>query len=207
MNRELTHPRLAGLWKEARMWSRGAIVLVMLMHIGCSMNPEMRYLKDSVELPDSIFRDSAGKLLLTGRIAPISSGPVQVTASVLEGWFFLYRFITETEFVLCLDGIRLDTAVRIEGFYLARMENTSGNSVRYIPCDSLFHVGTAHNHPPVEGSTKDLCYQSEPDSASFRVSERSVVDIVLCGTNKFRWWLKDGRSAKVEPKKPDTPQK
>ena len=121
--------------------------------------------------------------------------PVIVEPEVMEGWEFLYRFITETEFVLCLEGSRQDGKIVVDGFRLARMEASSVNSVRYQPCNSPRYVGTAHNHPPVDDSQKSLCYQSEPDRRSFGLDPRAVVDIVLCGDWKFRWWLKDGRSA------------
>jgi hypothetical protein len=75
------------------------------------------------------------------------------------------------------------------------MEASSVNSVRYQPCDGTRYVGTAHNHPPVDEEGKSLCYQSEPDRRSFGMDQRAVVDIVLCGSDKFRWWLKDGRNA------------
>ncbi|HEX6559995.1 MAG TPA: hypothetical protein VF021_11045 [Longimicrobiales bacterium] len=121
--------------------------------------------------------------------------PVVVAPEVIEGWEFLYRFITETEFVLCLEGSRQDGKIVIDGFRLARMETTSVNSVRYQPCTSPRYVGTAHNHPPVDEAGKSLCYQSEPDRRSFGMDPRASLDIVLCGDNKYLWVLKDGRSA------------
>jgi len=121
--------------------------------------------------------------------------PVVVAPEVIEGWEFLYRFITETEFVLCLEGSRQDGRVVIDKFTLARMETTSVNSVRYQPCTSPRYVGTAHNHPPVDDPNKSLCYQSEPDRRSFGMDQRAVLDIVLCGDDKFLWVMKDGRSA------------
>lgn len=127
--------------------------------------------------------------------ADVDAEPVVVAPEVIEGWEFLYRFITETEFVLCLEGSRQDGKVVIDGFRLARMENTSVNSVRYQPCNSPRYVGTAHNHPPVDDPGKSLCYQSEPDRRSFSMDPRAALDIVLCGDNKFLWVLKDGRSA------------
>jgi hypothetical protein len=33
------------------------------------------------------------------------------------------------------------------------------------------------------------------DRRSFGMDPRAVVDIVLCGDAKFKWWLKDGRTA------------
>lgn len=122
---------------------------------------------------------------------------VVVAPEVIEGWQFLYRFITETEFVLCLEGRRQDGKIVVDGFRLARMEASSVNSVRYQPCDSPRYVGTAHNHPPVDNSDRSLCYQSEPDRRSFGMDSRAVVDIVLCGDAKFKWWLKDGRTRPV----------
>ena len=55
--------------------------------------------------------------------------PVVVTPEVIEGFRFLYRFITEVEFVLCLEGTRRNGRLYLEGFRLARMEATSVNSV------------------------------------------------------------------------------
>ena len=119
--------------------------------------------------------------------------PVVVAAEVIDGFQFLYRHITDVEFVLCLEGARRNGRLYIDGFRLARMETTSINSVRYQPCASERYVGTAHNHPPV-GDDKSLCYQSEPDRRSFGMDGRAVVDVVLCGHDKYYWVLKDGRS-------------
>jgi hypothetical protein len=117
----------------------------------------------------------------------------------MEGFRFLYRFITEVEFVLCLEGTRKNGRLYVEGFRLARMEATNVNSVRYQPCTSDRYVGTAHNHPPVD-QEKSLCYQSEPDRRSFGMDPRAVVDVVLCGDDQYYWVLKDGRTGaeKVE---------
>jgi len=121
--------------------------------------------------------------------------PVVVAPEVIDGFQFLYRFITETEFVLCLEGTRQEGRIMVDGFRLARMEATSVNSVRYQPCNSPRYVGTAHNHPPVEDPGKSLCYQSEPDRRSFGMDQRAVLDIVICGDTRYLWVLKDGRSA------------
>lgn len=120
---------------------------------------------------------------------------VVVAPDVIDGWQFLYRFVTETEFVLCLEGTKQDGRIIVDGFRLARMEVSTVNSVRYQPCNSARYVGTAHNHPPVDNGARSLCYQSEPDRRSFGMDPRAAVDVVLCGDAKFRWWLKDGRSA------------
>ena len=121
--------------------------------------------------------------------------PVVVAPEVVDGWEFLYHNITQTEFVLCLEGSRQDGKIVVDGFRLAKMEASTINTVRYQPCGGSRYVGTAHNHPPVEDPNKSLCYQSEPDRRSFGMDQRAVVDIVLCGDNKFLWVLKDGRSA------------
>lgn len=130
--------------------------------------------------------------------ASLSAGdvvdPVVVAPEVADGWEFLYRFITETEFVLCLEGNRQDGRIVVDGFKLARMEASSVNSVRYQPCSGARYVGTAHNHPPVDNAGKSLCYQSEPDRRSFGMDQRAVVDVVLCGDRRFYWVMKDGRS-------------
>ncbi|HEY0671798.1 MAG TPA: hypothetical protein VGD27_06010 [Longimicrobiales bacterium] len=124
---------------------------------------------------------------------PNVAEPVVVAPEVIEGFQFLYRFITEVEFVLCLEGERKNGRLHVDAFRLARMEATSVNSVRYQPCTGARYVGTAHNHPPV-GQDKSLCYQSEPDRRSFAMDERAVVDLVLCGSDQYYWALKDGRT-------------
>jgi hypothetical protein len=129
---------------------------------------------------------------------------VVVAAEVIDGWKFLYRFITETEFVLCLEGTRQNGRIVVDGFRLAQMEATSVNSVRYQPCTSPRYVGTAHNHPPVGDTDRSLCYQSEPDRRSFGMDSRAVVDIVLCGDDKYRYWLKDGRTAQRDARSSET---
>ena len=127
--------------------------------------------------------------------------PVVIAPEVVDGWEFLYRNITSTEFVLCLEGSHQDGKILVDGFRLARMEASTINTVRYQPCQSSRYVGTAHNHPPVDDPNKSLCYQSEPDRRSFGMDQRASVDIVLCGDAKYLWVLKDGRSAArtVEP--------
>src|ERR1044071_8134851 len=67
--------------------------------------------------------------------------PVIVAPEVLDGWQFLYRNITSTEFVLCLEGERQDGKLVIDGFKLARMEASSVNSVRYQPCSNARYLG------------------------------------------------------------------
>ena len=121
----------------------------------------------------------------------VRSGPIVISQEVLEGWRFLYSFITEVEFVLCLEGERHGDSIVVDGFRLARMENASVTSVRYHPCTSDRYVGTAHNHPPVEGGAA-LCYRSLPDRRSFEQDERAIVDIILCGEEQYIWILKDG---------------
>lgn len=126
-------------------------------------------------------------------IDPNIAEPVVLAPEVVEGFQFLYKFITEVEFVLCLEGERKNGRLHVDAFRLARMEATSVNSVRYQPCTSERYVGTAHNHPPV-GEDKSLCYQSEPDRRSFAMDSRAVVDLVLCGNDMYLWVLKDGRT-------------
>ncbi len=127
----------------------------------------------------------------TAETAYVRTGPVVISQEVLEGWRFLYTFITEVEFVLCLEGTERDGVIIVENFRLARMENTSATSVRYHPCKSDSYIGTAHNHPPT-GTGGSLCYRSLPDRRSFEQDERAIVDIILCGEDRFIWILKDG---------------
>ena len=123
--------------------------------------------------------------------AYVRTGPVVIAQEVLEGWRFLYSFITEVEFVLCLEGKERDGVIIVENFRLARMENTSATSVRYHPCKSEDYIGTAHNHPPTANGGSQ-CYRSLPDRRSFEQDERAIVDIILCGEDRFIWILKDG---------------
>jgi len=119
-----------------------------------------------------------------------NAGPVVVAPEVVDGWRFLYRFITEVEFVLCLEGKRDGGKIVIDGFRLARMEAANISSVRYQPCTSDRYIGTAHNHPPVT-NLHSLCYQSLPDRRSFEADKRAQLDIVLCGEDKFLWVTRD----------------
>lgn len=123
----------------------------------------------------------------------VGAGPVVVPEEVLDGWRFLYRFVTEVEFVLCLEGRRSGDRIYVEAFRLARMEAQNSSSVRYQPCTSDRYVGTAHNHPPVTAS-KSLCYQSMPDKRSFDADSRAILDIVLCGEDRFLWVVRDGKN-------------
>ncbi|MGH7459939.1 MAG: hypothetical protein ACREMA_02780, partial [Longimicrobiales bacterium] len=105
----------------------------------------------------------------------IGAGPVVVPDQVLEGWRFLYRFVTEVEFVLCLEGRKNGDKVQVDGFRLAYMEASNSSSVRYQPCVGEQYIGTAHNHPPVT-TARSLCYQSLPDRRSFEADARAIVD-------------------------------
>ena len=125
----------------------------------------------------------------TGSRTPVDP---TIAPAVVNGFEFLYRFITETEFVLCLEGSVDDGQVSIENFRLARIDATSVNHVRYQPCAGENYLGTAHNHPPSDRS--DLCKRSDIDRRSFSVDQRAAVDIVLCGNGRFAWVLRDGRS-------------
>ena len=116
----------------------------------------------------------------------VGAGPVVVSDEILENWRFLYRFVTEVEFVLCLEGRKSGGKIYVEDFRLAHMEAANSSSVRYQPCASDRYIGTAHNHPPVS-NTKSLCYQSLPDRRSFEADGRAIVDVVLCGEDRFLW--------------------
>jgi hypothetical protein len=123
--------------------------------------------------------------------ALIGAGPIVVPEEVLDGWRFLYRFVTEVEFVLCIEGRRNGEKIVVESFRLAHMEAQNSSSVRYQPCSGDRYLGTAHNHPPVP-STKSLCYQSMPDKRSFEADRRATIDIVLCGEDRFLWVVRNG---------------
>lgn len=145
--------------------------------------------------PRSLERSSFRKASFAHNIAaaPLEgAGPVVVAPEVFDGWRFLYRFVTEVEFVLCLEGRRVGENVLIESFTLARMEAANSSSVRYQPCTSARYIGTAHNHPPVT-TAKSLCYQSLPDRRSFEADGRAELDIVLCGEGRFLWVLRNSK--------------
>jgi hypothetical protein len=117
--------------------------------------------------------------------------PVIVAPAVAQQWDYLYRFIG-VEFVLCLEGHEQAGQVYIDGFRLARMVEAGPTSVRYEPCEIHDYVGTAHNHPPASGDPP-ACYRSVPDRESFDQDQKAVVDVVICGEDKWVWVLKDGR--------------
>jgi hypothetical protein len=122
-----------------------------------------------------------------------SAEPVVIAPEVLDGFRFLYRFVDETEFVLCLEGARTRGRIFVTGFRLAQMKSTSAHWAAYEPCANTDYVGTAHNHPPTHPGDP-LCYQSSADVKSFGLDRHALVDIVLCGESKYMWVLKDGRS-------------
>lgn len=173
------------------MWNGVVVVVAATMIAGCGssgVSPK------AFGTEAGSFQPSSDESGLDMNVAE----PVVVTPEVIEGFRFLYRFITEVEFVLCLEGTRKNGRLFVDGFRLARMEASSVNSVRYQPCSSDRYIGTAHNHPPVD-QDKSLCYQSEPDRRSFGMDTRAVVDVVLCGDDKYYWVLKDGRSGAESP--------
>jgi hypothetical protein len=154
-------------------------LLVALVVAGCAWQGEQP------RAPGSENKASVPKHLERSYL--VGAGPVVVPDEVLEGWRFLYRFVTEVEFVLCLEGYRSNNGkIHIEGFRLAYMEASNSSSVRYQPCTNDRYIGTAHNHPPV-ATTKSLCYQSLPDRRSFEADSRAVMDVVLCGEDRFLW--------------------
>jgi hypothetical protein len=122
-----------------------------------------------------------------------SNSPVVVVPEVLHGFGFLYQHVTDTEFVLCLEGSQYKGHIYITGFRLALITKTTINTVSYEPCTSSNYIGTAHNHPPDPSGA--LCMQSSSDWNSFRNDARAVVDIILCGNSRYLWVLKDGRSS------------
>ncbi len=118
--------------------------------------------------------------------------PVLVAPAVAQQWNYLYHFIRDAEFVLCLQGHRSEGVVHIDGFRLANMIEAGATTVRYEPCNTSDYVGTAHNHPPASGDPP-ACYRSVPDRKSFEEDKKAVVDVVICGEDKWVWILKDGR--------------
>ncbi len=138
-----------------------------------------------------------GRPMVTTTRASATSIPVTIASDVVEGFQFLYQFIDETEFVLCLEGKHSAGRITVTGFRLARMKSTNAYSVSYEGCLARDYLGTAHNHPPMQDGGA-LCYQSGADQKSFELDKRAVVDIILCGNTRFLWVLKDGRSKIVQ---------
>jgi hypothetical protein len=143
--------------------------------------------------PKASQRPVPGSSVSTLAAFAVTADPVVIAPEVLEGFQFLYRFVAETEFVLCLEGTRARGRLHITGFRLARMRSTSSHWAAYEQCVNQDYVGTAHNHPPTQPG-EPLCYQSSADQKSFGLDRQALVDIVLCGESKYLWVLKDGRS-------------
>jgi hypothetical protein len=134
-----------------------------------------------------------GRPLVRPAASAASIRTITVDPIVVEGFQFMYQYVSETEFVLCLEGKRSGSRVHVTGFRLARMKNTTPYKVAYEDCSIDDYVGTAHNHPPTPTGAS-LCYQSEADHRSFHTDTRAVLDIILCGDTRYLWVLKDGRS-------------
>ncbi len=131
--------------------------------------------------------------------APVGgTAPVIVAPAVAQQWDYLYRFIDQVEFVLCLEGHVANGVVHVDGFRLANMIEAGATTVRYEPCETPGYVGTAHNHPPASGDPP-ACYRSIPDRKSFNDDKKAVVDVVICGQDKWVWILKDGRVGGTVP--------
>src|SRR5687767_6677818 len=61
--------------------------------------------------------------------ATSANSPVVIAPEVLHGFNFLYQYVNETEFVLCLDGVRHKGRVYVTGFRLALITRTTINTV------------------------------------------------------------------------------
>ncbi len=132
----------------------------------------------------------------------VGIAPVLVAPVVAQQWNYLYHFIRDAEFVLCLEGHQESGKLHIDGFRLAHMVEAGATTVRYEPCDIPNYVGTAHNHPPASGDPP-ACYRSVPDRKSFEDDKKAVVDVVICGEDMWVWILTDGRvGGRVVPPAP-----
>ena len=163
-----------------------AMMLMLLLLAGCA---------NTLDDAKALHPDPAPDVRITYPpvMAPRSATPVLVTPEVLLGFSFLYRYIDETEFVLCLEGQERRGRVHVTGFRLALIKRSTIGSASYAPCTNRDYVGTAHNHPPV-ASSAELCAQSQLDRETFHQDGRALVDIILCGDSRYVWVLKDGRS-------------
>lgn len=126
------------------------------------------------------------------------AAPVVVAPEVAQAWNYLYHFIDEAEFVLCLEGHESGGKVFIDNFRLAQIDAAGATTVRYEPCQVSDYIGTAHNHPPASGDPP-ACYRSVPDRQSFEQDAKARVDVILCGEDKWVWVTKDGRRGGTVP--------
>ena len=122
---------------------------------------------------------------------------IVIAREVVDGWNFLFHSIIETEFALCLEGRNDRGRLTISGFRLAHIISSHQTAVEYVPCDGPYHVGTAHNHLASDYPGQDPCYQSGKDLRSFKKDGKAVVDIIICGRDRFVWALKDGKAPRT----------
>jgi hypothetical protein len=125
-----------------------------------------------------------------------------ISREVIDGWNFLYQFITDTEFALCLEGRREGSRLIITGFRLAHIIASQYHRVQYVPCAGENFVGSAHNHPDSGYPNAEPCYQSKIDEKSFRGNRKAEVDIIICGRNRFAWMLRDTKELRVWANEP-----
>jgi hypothetical protein len=107
---------------------------------------------------------------------------------------FLYRYIQEVEFAVCLEGRIIGGRVEVDKFRMANMSVTAINGVRYDRCDVPGYVGMAHNHPPTSVRSTTPCYFSALDKLTFSRDKKAVVDIVICGDREFAYQSKPAGS-------------
>jgi hypothetical protein len=168
---------------------RRAIQLAILLVTCSNCSPAMRQVGLNIKsshTPVPVFDTDTAK-----------SPAFTVAREVLDGWNFLYLNITETEFALCLEGRNVAGRLEITAFRLAHVIASHSSAVEYVPCAGDSFVGTAHNHLSSDYPGMDPCYQSGKDLQSFKKDSKALVDIVICGRDRFVWDLKDGKDPRV----------
>ena len=98
---------------------------------------------------------------------------------------FLYRYIQETEFAVCLEGRIKGQQIEVDNFRMAKMHATAPNGVKYEPCNIPGYVGMAHNHLPRAADAPSPCYFSASDIRSFDSDKAALIDVVICGEDQF----------------------
>lgn len=103
----------------------------------------------------------------------------------------------DRELVLCLEGKRDGSTLRITDFRMPHILLSEPGRVQATGCGSNLHiVGTWHNHP---GSVSSLtsrsadalrrnCYLSRTDIADFLRRTDALVSVVACGPRTYAYW-------------------
>lgn len=152
---------------------RALLVLVCLSACACA---------SSMSLAQLYNLQPVHPTAVTVRADSASEMDVVVAPQVSAQMAFLYRYIQETEFALCLQGRVTKQKIYVDAFTMARISGAGPSGVSFERCDVPAYVGVAHNHPPSATEPgKGMCYFSEMDRKVFARDKMARVDIVICG--------------------------